>query len=41
VVFTDSRGNGYALVEQAPSAVFAQWRRTFDDVRESLVPGAP
>jgi hypothetical protein len=40
VVFTDSRGNGYALVEQAPSAVFAHWQRTFDDVRESLLPGA-
>ena len=40
VVFTDSRGNGYALIEQAPSAVFAHWQRTFDDVRESLLPGA-
>jgi hypothetical protein len=39
VVFTDSRGNGYALVEQAPAAVFARWQRTFDGVRESLLPG--
>lgn len=38
IVFSDARGNGYALVEQAPSGVFSRWRNVFDDVADSLVP---
>ena len=40
VVFTDARGNGYAIVTQAPTASFARWRNALDDVRESIVPTA-